>query len=63
MSANIGEGKYVISVDNSGAINQLNQFGSKADQTGKQISTSFKTGLTSAVSLTAGITSLAFQLV
>ena len=61
MSANIGEGKYVISVDSSGAINQLNQFGSKADQTSKQVSGSFKQGLASAVSLTAGITSLAFQ--
>lgn len=57
----IGEGKYVISVDSSGAISQLQKFEQQAQKTGQTTSTSFKQGLASAVSLTAGITSLAFQ--
>lgn len=57
----IGEGKYVISVDNQGAITQLQQFENQAKRTGENTKRSFQQGLSSAVSLASGIASLGFQ--
>lgn len=54
----IGEGKYVISVDNSGAIQQLQKFEQSAKKAGDSTAASFKTGLASAVSLGSGLASL-----
>lgn len=57
----IGEGKYVISVDSTGAITQLQQFDDKVKKTSKSASESFRQAATSAVSLASGIGSLYFQ--
>ena len=57
----IGEGKYVISVDNQGAITQLQQFDNKVQDSGRKAQTSFRQAAASAVSLASGIGSLYFQ--
>lgn len=57
----IGEGKYVISVDNQGAITQLQNFENAAKRTGENTKKSFETGLRSTVGLASGIASLGFQ--
>lgn len=54
----IGEGKYVITVDNQGAIQQLQKFEQSAKKTGDTTAASFKTGLASAVSLGSGLAGL-----
>ena len=58
MSANIGEGKYVISVDNSGAISQLGQFEQKAKSTGQGVKDSFLLGASGALNLAGGLRGL-----
>ena len=57
----IGEGKYVISVDNSGAIAQLNTFDNKVKQTSQSVSSGFKEATTSAIGLASGVFSLYLQ--
>lgn len=54
----IGEGKYIIAVDNQGAIQQLQKFEQSAKKTGDSTTSSFKTSLASAVSLGSGLASL-----
>ena len=61
MSGNIGEGKYVISVDNSGAITQLNRFEQQVKTTTRNTEVSFRQAAASAVSLASGVGSLYFQ--
>lgn len=57
----IGEGKYVISVDNSGAITQLQRFEDQAKKTGESTKRSFMVAASSAISLASGLGSLYFQ--
>lgn len=57
-SQQIGEGKYIISVDSSGAISQLSQFDAKAKQTGSSVNSSFLLGASGALNLAGGLRTL-----